>query len=51
MYNLTLGQNGHFSQENKPKKPCFFMPHTFNHNGHPFGQCGHFNQVEPFEKL
>ncbi len=26
------------------------MPHAFNQNKHPFDQCGHFNQVEPFEK-
>jgi hypothetical protein len=26
------------------------MPHAFNENEDPFGQCGHFNQVEPFEK-
>jgi hypothetical protein len=28
----------------------FFMPHVFSQNIHPFGQCEHFNQVEPFEK-
>jgi hypothetical protein len=28
----------------------FFMPHAFNKSEHPFGQCGHFNQVELFEK-
>jgi hypothetical protein len=28
----------------------FFMPHAFSKSKHPFGQCGHFNQVEPFEK-
>jgi hypothetical protein len=27
-----------------------FMPHVFSQDGHPFGQCGHFNQVKPFEK-
>jgi hypothetical protein len=27
------------------------MSHAFNQSGHPFGQCKHFNQVEPFEKL
>jgi hypothetical protein len=27
-----------------------FMSHVFSQNEHPFGQCGHFNQVEPFEK-
>jgi hypothetical protein len=46
MHNLTFGQNCHFNI----KKPCFFMPHAFNQNKHPFGQCGHFSQVEPFEK-
>jgi hypothetical protein len=29
----------------------FFMPHAFNQGEQPFGQCEHFNQVEPFEKL
>jgi hypothetical protein len=28
-----------------------FMPHAFNKSEHPFDQCGHFSQVEPFEKL
>jgi hypothetical protein len=27
------------------------MPHAFNQNEHPFGQCGHFNQVEPFDVI
>jgi hypothetical protein len=26
------------------------MPHAFSQSEHPFGQYGHFNQVEPFEK-
>jgi hypothetical protein len=26
------------------------MPYVFSQNGHPFGQCGHFNQVKPFGK-
>jgi hypothetical protein len=26
------------------------MPHAFSQNEHPFGQCEHFTQVEPFEK-
>jgi hypothetical protein len=26
------------------------MPHAISQNEHPFGQCGHFKQVEPFEK-
>jgi hypothetical protein len=46
MYDLTRGQNGHFSKKNHR----FFMPHAFNKNEHPFGQCGHLSQVEPFEK-
>jgi hypothetical protein len=29
----------------------FFMPHACSQNGHPFGQCEHFSQIEPFEKL
>jgi hypothetical protein len=33
------------------KNHVFFMPHVFNQSGHPFDQCAHFNQVEPFEKL
>jgi hypothetical protein len=28
-----------------------FMFHAFNQSEHPFGQCEHFNEVEPFEKL
>jgi hypothetical protein len=26
------------------------MPYAFSQNEHPFGQCGHLRQVEPFEK-
>jgi len=26
------------------------MPHTFSQSKHPFNQCRHFNQVEPFKK-
>jgi hypothetical protein len=26
------------------------MPCAFSQNEHPFGQCGHFILVEPFEK-
>jgi hypothetical protein len=50
MYDLTFGQNGHFIQNNQPKNPCVFISHVFSQNRHSFGQCGHFNQVEPFEK-
>jgi len=32
------------------KNHVFFMPHAFSQNEHIFCQCGHFNQVEPFEK-
>jgi hypothetical protein len=34
----------------KQKNHVSFMTRAFNKNEHPFGQCGHFNQVEPFEK-
>ncbi len=50
MYDLTLGQNHHFSQKNQPKKPCVFHAHVVRQSEHPFGQCEHFSQVEPFEK-
>jgi hypothetical protein len=26
------------------------MPYAFPQSEHPFGQCEHFSQVEPFEK-
>jgi len=32
------------------KNHMSFIPHAFNKNKYPFGQCGHLNQVEPFEK-
>jgi len=32
------------------KNHVSFMPHDFNQSKHPFGQCSHSNQVEPFEK-
>jgi len=50
MYDLTLGQNDHFSQKNNKKNHVSFMPHAFSQIEHLFGQCEHFNQVEPFEK-
>jgi hypothetical protein len=50
MYNLTLGQNDHFSQNLKKKNHVSFMPHAFSQIEHSFGQCEHFSQVEPFEK-
>jgi hypothetical protein len=27
------------------------MPHAFNQSEHPFGQCGHFSQVKPFDVI
>jgi hypothetical protein len=50
MYNLTLGQNRHFNKKTNKKNHVAFMPHAFSQSEHPFGQCAHFNQVEPFEK-
>jgi len=47
MYDLTLGQNDHFNKKNH----LSFMPHAFSQSRHPFGQFGHFNQAELFEKL
>jgi hypothetical protein len=33
------------------KKTMFFcMAHAISQSKHPFGQCKHFNQIEPFEK-
>jgi len=32
------------------KNHVSFMPHAFNKSEYLFRQCGHFNQVEPFEK-
>jgi hypothetical protein len=46
MYDLTFD---HFNKRNQPKEPFIFHFHTFSQNEHPFGQCGHFSQVEPFE--
>jgi hypothetical protein len=37
-------------QNTNQKNHVSFMTHAFNQCEHPFGQCGHFNQVEPFEK-
>jgi len=50
MYDLTLGQNSHFSKKTNQKNYVSFMPHAFSQIEHPFGQCGHFSQVEHFEK-
>ncbi len=47
MYDLTFGQNGHFNQKNHVS----FKLYACNQNGHPFGQCKHFSQVEPFQML
>jgi hypothetical protein len=32
------------------KNHMSFMTYAFSQNEYPFGQCGHFNQVEPFKK-
>jgi len=32
------------------KNHVFFMPHAFSKSERAFSQCGHFSQVEPFEK-
>jgi hypothetical protein len=50
MYDLTFAWNGHFNKKNEPKETCIFHALCFSKNEHPFGQCGHFNQVKPFEK-
>jgi hypothetical protein len=50
MYDLAIGQNGHFSKKTNQKNHVFFMPHFFSQNKHPFGQCGYFTQIELFEK-
>jgi hypothetical protein len=33
----------------KNTKHVSFMPYVFNQNKHHFGQCEHFNHIEPFE--
>jgi hypothetical protein len=50
MYDLTFGQNGHFNQNTNQNNHVYFMTPTFSQNEHPFGQCVHFSQVEPFRK-
>jgi hypothetical protein len=50
MYNLTFGQNGHFSKRTNQTNHVSFMPHALSEIKHPFYQCKHFGQVEPFEK-
>jgi hypothetical protein len=50
MYDLTLGQNGHFNKNTNQNNHVSFMPHVFRQSEHPFGQCEHFSQVEPFKK-
>jgi hypothetical protein len=32
------------------KTMCLSCPHAFNQSKYSFGQCGHFSEVEPFEK-
>jgi hypothetical protein len=50
MYNLTLGQNGHLVKITNQNNHMSFIPHAFKKNKNSFGQCGHHNQIEPFEK-
>jgi hypothetical protein len=50
MYDLTLGQMVILVRNTNQKNHVFFMTHVFSQSEHPFGQCGHFNQVEPFGK-
>jgi hypothetical protein len=36
MYDLTLGQNGHFNKKNQPKEShVSFMPHAFSKSEYP----------------
>jgi hypothetical protein len=37
-------------EKTNQKNHVSFMPHAFSESEHRFSQCGHFNQVEPFEK-
>jgi hypothetical protein len=41
---VTLGK------KTNQKNHVSFLPRAFSKNKHPFGQCIHFNQVEPFEE-
>jgi hypothetical protein len=51
MYNLKFGQNGHFNiKKTNQKNHVSFIPFAFNQNRQNLGQCGHFNQIECFEK-
>jgi hypothetical protein len=50
MYDLTFGQNGHFNKKTNQKNYMSFIPYDFSQSEHPLGQCGHFSQVETFEK-
>jgi hypothetical protein len=43
MYDLKLGQNGHFSKKTNQKNHVPFMPHACSQSEHPFGQCKHFS--------
>jgi hypothetical protein len=38
------------TKKTNEKNHVSLMPHVFNQNKHPFGQCEHLNQVEAFEK-
>jgi hypothetical protein len=50
MYDLKFGQNGHLTKKTNQKNHVSFMPFAFSQSKHLFGQCGHFNQIEHFEK-
>jgi hypothetical protein len=51
MFGLSHGRKGHFSQMSESKVTLVFhVPKRLIKTTIPFGQCGHFNQVGPFEK-
>jgi hypothetical protein len=50
MYDLTLGQNGHFNKKTNQKNYVSSCPMPLVKINIFFYQCGHFNQIEPFEK-
>jgi len=50
MYDLTFGQNDHFSGKNQPKEPCGFHTPCLQPKWTSFWSMQTFNQVEPFEK-
>jgi len=50
MYNLIIGGKVTSVKRTNQKNHVSFMFHVFNQSEHPFGQCGHFSQVDLFEK-